>query len=89
MGNKLRSSRRASRRSHLGYLFIIFVSLFFPFQPRAWNFDLAQEKIQQPTLQYEVSVTLKLVQVFVTDKQGRPVKDLNKSDFEIFDNGLP
>jgi len=89
MDNKLRSSRRASRRSHVVHFFIVFVSLFFPLQPSAWNFDLAQEKIQQPTLQYEVSVTLKLVQVFVTDKQGRPVKDLNKSDFEIFDNGLP
>ncbi len=45
-------------------------------------------RLQKP-LQYEVSITLKLVQVFVTDKQGRPVRDLNKSDFEIFDNGLP
>jgi VWFA-related protein len=48
----------------------------------------SQKKSQaSDALQYEVSVTLKLVQVFVTDHQGRPVKDLNKSDFEIFDNG--
>jgi VWFA-related protein len=89
MDNKLRSSWPGTRRSRLVHLLIIFVSLFFPFQPGAWNIDLAQEKIQQPTLQYEVSVTLKLVQVFVTDKQGRPVKDLDKADFEIFDNGRP
>ncbi len=88
MGNKLRWSWPASRRSHLVRFFIVFLSLFFPFQPAAGNIDPAQEKAQQPTLQYEVSVTLKLVQVYVTDKQGRPVKDLNKSDFEIFDNGL-
>jgi VWFA-related protein len=89
MGSKLKSSRRAARRSRPIHFLIIFGSLFFPFQPGAWNSDSGQEKIQQPTLQYEVSVTLKLVQVFVTDKQGRPVKDLNKSDFEIFDNGTP
>jgi VWFA-related protein len=46
------------------------------------------QKAQPPTtLQYEVSVTLKLVQVFITDKQGKPVRDLNPSDFEIYDNG--
>lgn len=54
----------------------------------AMDSDLVQEKVQQPTLQYEVSVALKLVQVFVTDNQGRPVMDLNRSDFEIYDNGV-
>lgn len=46
-----------------------------------------QQKPQEPPLRHEVSVTLKLVQVFVTDKQGRPMTDLEKTDFEIFDNG--
>jgi VWFA-related protein len=41
----------------------------------------------QDALQYQVTVALKLVQVSVTDRQGRPVKDLEKSEFEIFDNG--
>jgi len=87
MGHKLRSSRRASCHVPL-VSFFIFVPFFFLCQPRAWSSDPAQEKVRQPTtLQYEVSVTLKLIQVFVTDKRGRPVKDLNKSDFEIFDNG--
>jgi VWFA-related protein len=88
MGNRLRWPWRADRHSRLVHFLIIFVLLFFPFQPGARNIDPAQEKAQQPTLQYEVSVTLKLVQVYVTDKQGRPAKDLDKSDFEIFDNGL-
>jgi VWFA-related protein len=44
---------------------------------------------QQPTLQYEVSVTLKLIQVYVTDKNGIPVQDLKKEDFVVFDNGQP
>ncbi|MCJ7680544.1 MAG: hypothetical protein MUP70_07455, partial [Candidatus Aminicenantes bacterium] len=38
---------------------------------------LAQE------LKHEVTVTLKLIQVYVTDKSGNPVTDLNKDDFVI------
>jgi VWFA-related protein len=38
-------------------------------------------------LQHDVSVTLKLLQVYVTDKQGKAVKDLGKDDFEIWDEG--
>lgn len=44
-------------------------------------------KTKQETLQYEVTVTLKLIQVYVTDKKGNPVTDLKKSDFELYDNG--
>ncbi len=40
-------------------------------------------------LQYEVAVTLKLIQVYVTDKKGNPIMDLGKDDFIVFDNGLP
>jgi VWFA-related protein len=39
--------------------------------------------------QYEVSVTLKLIQVYVTNKDGKPVADLKKEDFAILDNGKP
>ncbi|MDH5707406.1 MAG: VWA domain-containing protein, partial [Candidatus Aminicenantes bacterium] len=38
-------------------------------------------------LHHEVTVTLKLIQVYVTDNQGNPVTDLKKSDFELYDNG--
>jgi len=47
---------------------------------------LGQEKAQSDELQYEVAVTLKLVQVYVLDKKGKPVTDLNMSDFVVFDN---
>ena len=40
-------------------------------------------------LQNEVSVTLKLVRVFVTDRYGKPVTGLSQSDFELLDNGRP
>jgi len=43
-------------------------------------------RLEKP-LQHEVSVTLKLVQVYVTDKKGDPVKDLKKEDFIVYDNG--
>jgi VWFA-related protein len=40
-------------------------------------------------LQYEVSVVLKLIHVYVTDKKGNPVKDLAINDFVVTDNGQP
>jgi len=48
----------------------------------------AQDPIRLPKpLQHDVTVTLKLVQVYVTDKQGKPVRDLTKEDFAVTDNG--
>jgi len=49
----------------------------------------AQKKKSDPQLQYEVQVTLKLVQVYVTDKKGNPVTGLAKEDFSILDDGKP
>jgi len=48
---------------------------------------IARPAPQQPPLQYDVSVTLKLVQVYVTDRSGNPVRDLTKEDFALTDNG--
>lgn len=58
--------------------------LGFSFRPVASSQEAA--KLQKP-LQHEVSVTLKLVQVYITDKRGNPVSDLQKSDFIVYDNG--
>jgi len=46
---------------------------------------IRQEQLPQ---KYEVRVTLKLIQVYVADKQGNPVKDLKKEDFIVYDNGV-
>jgi hypothetical protein len=46
-----------------------------------------QDKRDQTGLQHEVSVVLKLIQAFVTDKEGHPITDLKKSDFILYDNG--
>jgi VWFA-related protein len=43
----------------------------------------------QTPLQHEVTVTLKLIQVFVTGPDGKPALDLSKSDFILTDNGKP
>jgi VWFA-related protein len=47
-----------------------------------------QQAVDKP-LQYEVSVVLKLIHVYVTDKKGNPVPDLAVSDFTVTDNGQP
>jgi len=40
----------------------------------------------QKELQHEVSVTVKLIQVYVLDKKGNAVTDLTKDDFLVYDN---
>jgi VWFA-related protein len=51
--------------------------------------SIPQQKNKQDQLKYEVKVTLKLVQVYVTDKKGNAVTDLAKEDFTISDEGKP
>ncbi len=45
-----------------------------------------EKKIQEAE-EHDVTVTLKLIQVYVTDKKGNPVMDLEKEDFELYDKG--
>ena len=45
-------------------------------------------RLQLP-IEHNVAVTLKLVQVYVTDRKGKPVQDLRKSDFHVTDKGIP
>lgn len=49
----------------------------------------APARTQAKALQYDVAVTLKLIQVYVTDKDGKPVRDLTREDFSLFDGGRP
>jgi VWFA-related protein len=48
----------------------------------------AQKAGNQKAFEHEVTVTLKLVQVYITDRHGKPVLDLEKSDFIVYDNGV-
>ncbi|MDI6844988.1 MAG: VWA domain-containing protein [Candidatus Saccharicenans sp.] len=67
--------------SILAALILLLFGLHFP------AVSLAQEETIQFRPKHEISVTLKLIQVYVTDSKGHPVTDLGKSDFEVYDNG--
>ena len=58
-----------------------------PSAPQSGPTDTRQALTKKP--QHEVSVVLKLIQVYVTDKKGRPVDDLALGDFAATDNGQP
>ena len=66
--------------------FVLFSQLIFiePLLPQT-----KKTADKQESLQYEVTVTLKLIHVYVTDKEGKPVTDLTQSDFELYDNRKP
>ena len=61
---------------------LIFLSLQFSFVS-----PIRQKNQSQDDQSHEVTVTLKLIQVYVTDKDGNPVSDLKRSDFILYDNG--
>jgi hypothetical protein len=75
---------------NLLFLRTIFVFVFMFFlqtSTSVWPSLSAQTKTAQELLQHEVIVTLKLVQVYVVDPEGNPARDLEKSDFVLYDNG--
>lgn len=68
--------------------FVFFLIVFFcVFSIYALDSDPSLEKKTQEVEEHDVTVTLKLVQVYVTDKSGNPVMDLDKDDFELYDKG--
>jgi len=69
------------RISFLGKFLLLLVLFFFLNNPLE-----AQARNEQISLQYEVKVVLKLIQVYVTDKKGNPVTDLEKDNFIVYDN---
>lgn len=42
---------------------------------------------EQKPIRHDVAVSLKLIQVYVTGKDGKPAMALGKADFRIYDNG--
>lgn len=75
---------RNLKRSRCSILAALSLSLCLPLSPAASPQET--QTVSQP-LQYEVSVVLKLIQVYVTDKAGNPVRDLTKDEFAVLDNG--
>lgn len=62
------------------------LSILISISPKSEAFSV-QPQQEQTQLRQEVTVTLKLVQVYVTDKKGNPVHDLTKHHFLVFDEG--
>jgi VWFA-related protein len=94
MGPLFKGERsRATTKSNLFLskgilLFLFYIILCLLAAPSAYLIPAPQEAAQlEKPLQHEVSVALKLVQVYVTDKKGNPVLDLEKEDFALYDNG--
>jgi VWFA-related protein len=72
-------------RRNLGICFLFLMPILLILL--AWKNLESQEKGAQKELQHDVVVTLKLIQVYVTDEDGNPVTDLRKEDFILSDNG--
>jgi len=68
-------------------LLIIVLVFFLQVHSSGISSESVQQSERAKELQHEVTVTLKLIQVYVTDEKGNPVTDLKKSDFELRDNG--
>lgn len=77
--------RRGIIRLEISLFSVLFLasSLAWPARPQEQEQDLTRP------LQYKVSVGLKLITVYVTDKKGNPVEDLTLEDFMATDNGQP
>jgi VWFA-related protein len=67
----------------LAAFFCILAESYVGFDGAAVVSQVSQQ--EQPQLRHEVKVTLKLIQVYVTDKKGNPVLDLTKDDFLVYD----
>lgn len=65
--------------------FVLSIAIFFAFNIQ--TIDSFPRSLDQEKVQEEVTVTLKLIQVYVTDKKGNQVTDLTVEDFELEDNG--
>jgi VWFA-related protein len=69
-------------------VFLSFVLLCLQFSFVGFlNAQIKPQDNTQKALQHEVTVAIKLIQVFVSDKKGNPVTDLDQSEFEIYDDG--
>jgi VWFA-related protein len=87
---KLDAAARVSLDMRKILVFSFVLALFY-LGPGSLSLHVSAQETAKPrqALQYEVSVTLKLVQVYVTDKKGNPIPDLKMDDFAVFDNGQP
>jgi VWFA-related protein len=68
---------------HIKPFIVMFFLISIILVPKNWG----QINGMSGQLQHEVTVSIKLLQVYVTDKRGIPIAGLNRDDFILFDNG--
>jgi VWFA-related protein len=84
VSNSATSRKRLSgRHSFLGVAALIAASLL----PAGLRPQSEGQTAKTSDLQHQAGVVLKLVQVYVLDKKGEPVNDLELKDFVLRDNG--
>jgi VWFA-related protein len=83
------STRKASRKAPSVFLALLWVAMLFAASFLASNLrPQSRAQAEKPSvLQHQAGVVLKLVQVYVLDKKGEPVTDLELKDFVLRDNG--
>ncbi len=90
MGTGMRS-QPAHRKINFpfSFCFLGMLAFFFSSARPCLSLDAPspEAKQEQAQLHHEVKVTLKLIQVYVTDRKGNPVLDLTKDDFLVYDEG--
>jgi VWFA-related protein len=73
--------------SYKAFCLHLFTAVFFTFSILLMKPISAQEGKDKNAIQHEVTVTVKLIQVYVIDKKGNPVIDLGKDDFVVYEDG--
>jgi VWFA-related protein len=71
----------------ISLILVLFLAAAAGFPPGPAQTAGSGQDIGQKPIRVDVNVTLKLIQVAVTDRQGKPVMDLAPADFEVTDNG--
>jgi VWFA-related protein len=82
---QLRGAEMKTKRTKY-FFFIMIFAFSLAYGLNISNSESLQQKKEELALQHEVTVVLKLVQVFVVDENGNPVTDLTIDDFILYDN---
>lgn len=77
------SSSRHARGGQANWLFLLALLI----GAAGWSFAQGPSPAQPPDTVLRVTTRLVLVDVVVTDKQGRPIADLNQGDFTLLEDG--
>jgi len=68
------------------FLFVLIFTFLLAYSLNISTSGPVPQNKEQQDLQHEVTVVLKLVQVFVVDEKGNPMTDLTIDDFILYDN---